>query len=212
MTRFVTVGESSASPSATVRIAAMSCSGGVVLEHEPARAGSERLVDVLVEIEGGQDQDPSIAVRRQDASSRLEPVELGHADVHQDDRGMESRRLVHGLEPVARLGDDFDLLFAGEQHAEAGADHRLVVGDENTDRHGLSSAIGSRVLRTNPPSGAVLRGHLAAVDLDAFADADETMPETIVRGGAARRCRGLRAASPSGLYGTVTSARLRGRA
>jgi hypothetical protein len=37
--------------------------------------------------------------------------------------------------PVARLGDDFDVGLAGEQHAEACADHRLVVGDEDADAH-----------------------------------------------------------------------------
>ena len=45
-------------------------------------------------------------------------------------------RLFHRLETVARLGDDFDVPLAGEQHAEAGADHRLVVRDEHTDAHG----------------------------------------------------------------------------
>ena len=69
----------------------------------------------------------------EDAPGRLEPVELGHADVHQDDRRIEARRLVDRLEPVARLGHDLDVLLAGEQHAKAGADHRLVVGDEHTD-------------------------------------------------------------------------------
>ena len=78
-------------------------------------------------------------VGREDAPRRLEPVELGHADVHQDDGRVEARRLVDRLEPVARLGDDVDVLFAREQHAEAGADHRLVVGDEHADRHGPSA-------------------------------------------------------------------------
>ena len=49
--------------------------------------------------------------------------------------GLEARGLVDRLEPVARLGDDLDVLLAGEQHAEAGADHRLVVGDEDADGH-----------------------------------------------------------------------------
>jgi hypothetical protein len=85
ITRFVTVGVSSASPAATVRIAAMSCSGESSFEDEAACPRPQRLVDVLVEIERRQDQDPRGAVGRQDASSRLKPVELGHADVHQDD-------------------------------------------------------------------------------------------------------------------------------
>ena len=100
-----------------------------------------------------------IRIRAVSSAARMrrvacEPVELGHADVHQDDGGVEARRLVHRLEPVARLGDYFDVLLAREQHAKAGADHRLVVGDEDADRHD-SSLSGRRVLRTKPPPVAV---------------------------------------------------------
>ena len=129
--------------------------GRVVLEDEAAGAGSERFVDVLVEVERREDEDPRRVVGREDPPGRLEPVELGHADVHQDDGGIEAGGLLDRLEPVARLGDDLDVLFAGEQHAEAGADHRLVVGDEDADRHARSPPSGRRVLRTNPPPVAV---------------------------------------------------------
>ena len=59
--------------------------GRVVLEHEAAGAGAQRLVDVLVEVERRQDQDPGRVVGGEDPPRRLEPVELGHADVHEDD-------------------------------------------------------------------------------------------------------------------------------
>ena len=38
--------------------------------------------------------------------------------------------------PLRGLGDDLDVLLAAEQHAEAGPDHGLVVGDEHADAHG----------------------------------------------------------------------------
>src|SRR5438034_5319552 len=41
----------------------------------------------------------------------------------------------HRLEPVARLGHDLDVVFAGKQHPEPGAHHRLVVGDERSEEH-----------------------------------------------------------------------------
>ena len=107
--------------------------GRVVLEHEAACSGFHRLVDVLVEVEGGEDQDPGAAIGREDPPSRLEPVELGHANVHQDDRRVEASRLLDRLQPVRRLGHDLDVLLAGEQHPKAGADHRLVVGHEHPD-------------------------------------------------------------------------------
>ena len=75
-------------------------------------------------------------VGRKDASGRLEPVELGHTDVHQDDRRVEARRLLDRLEPVAGLGDHLDVVLAGEEHAKAGAHHRLVVDHEDADAHG----------------------------------------------------------------------------
>ena len=34
---------------------------------------------------------------------------------------------------VARFRHDLDVLLAGEQHPQASADHRLVVGDEHAD-------------------------------------------------------------------------------
>ena len=66
--------------------------GRIVLEDEAAGAGSERLVDVLVEVERREDQDPRAAVGGEDAPGRLEPVELGHPDVHQDDGRVEAGR------------------------------------------------------------------------------------------------------------------------
>jgi hypothetical protein len=70
---------------------------------------------------------------------------------HQDDRGLEASGRRDGLEPVARLRDDFDLLLAREQHAKTGPDHRLIVGDEHADRHIGSPLSGRRVLSTKPP-------------------------------------------------------------
>jgi hypothetical protein len=64
---------------------------------------------------------------------------------------MKPGGLVHGLEPVARFGHDFDVLLACQQHAKTRAHHRLVVGHEHTDRHRPSPLIGRRVLSTKPP-------------------------------------------------------------
>ena len=57
----------------------------------------------------------------------------------------------------AGLGDDVDVGLAGEQEAEAGADHRLVVGDEDADGHGRprGPSSGKLVVSTKPPPFAV---------------------------------------------------------
>src|SRR6185312_15648853 len=56
-----------------------------LLEQEPAGPGAQRGVDVLVEVERGEDQHPR---RRpgsgQDVFGGGDAVEAGHADVHQD--------------------------------------------------------------------------------------------------------------------------------
>jgi hypothetical protein len=129
--------------------------GRVVLENEAAGAGTEGLVDVLVEVECRQDEDPGRVIGGEDAPGRFEAVELGHPDVHQHDRGSIADGLIDRLEAVACLGDDLDVRFTGKQHAETRADHRLIVGDEDADTHGRPPSSGRRAFSTKPPSGAV---------------------------------------------------------
>ena len=54
ISRRVTEGASSASPDATRRMPLDELVGGNVLEQEAAGAGAKRVVDVLVELEGGE--------------------------------------------------------------------------------------------------------------------------------------------------------------
>jgi hypothetical protein len=114
----------------------------------------------LVEVERGQDEDPRCVIGRENPSRRLEPVELGHADVHQYDRGLEAGGRLDCVEPVTRLRDDFDLLFAGEQHAKAGPDHRLIEKWLPTGAAiGLTNAPGSGRFLSPAVAGAVLAGY-----------------------------------------------------
>ena len=60
-----------------------------VLDEEPAGAGAQRLVHVLVELERREHEHPDafqLSVLG-DLSRRGEPVDVGHADVHQHDVG-----------------------------------------------------------------------------------------------------------------------------
>jgi hypothetical protein len=126
----------------------------VVLEHEAAGAGAERLEDVLVEIEGREDQDLRGRVGGEDPPSGLEAVELGHPDVHQHDGRVEAGRFGDRVDAVVGLGDHVDVLLAGEEHPEAGPHHRLVVDDEDADArraHRTPPASGRRVWSTKPP-------------------------------------------------------------
>ena len=139
-------GERRASPAATVRIAAIELLGLLVLQDEAAGAGAERLVDVLVEVEGREDQDPGLAVGREDLPGGLKAVQLGHPNVHEHDVGLKARSLMNGLVAVGGLGHDVDVVLAGEQHPEARAHHRLIVGHEDADGHRRRLAV-----TMNPP-------------------------------------------------------------
>jgi len=122
--------------------------GRRVLEHEAARARAQRVVHVGVEAEGGQDQHARARLRRHDQSGRLDPVQDGHADVHQHDVGAQAAGFGDRVLAVAGLTDDARLWLRLEDLAEPDADERLVVGDQDA-RH----RIGSRTRTAKPPLG-----------------------------------------------------------
>ena len=99
--------------------------GRVVLEHKPVRSGAQCFVDVFVEAEGREDQDPG-GVTGGDYPPRR-------------------------LEPVSRFCCHFDVRFAGKQHPKGGPDHRLVVSDQDTNRHDRYPARGRQAVRLKPP-------------------------------------------------------------
>jgi len=105
-----------------------------------------------VRVERRQHQDPRpVGIGRQDATSRLAPVQHGHADVHQHHVGTGTPDGIDRLGAGGRLGDDVDAV-GGEDHPEAGAHQGLVVGHHDPDgvahgvthevTHGVSTASG----------------------------------------------------------------------
>ena len=89
-----------------------------VLEQEAAGAGLQGAVHVLVEIEGGDDDDRE---RVFDAGpgelpGRLDPVHLRHADVEQAHVRPQRAREGHRLAPVRGLADDLDAGLRVEDH------------------------------------------------------------------------------------------------
>src|SRR4029450_10882338 len=93
----------------------------------------------------------------QDPSSGLQAVQLGHPDVHQHHVGAQPARGGHRFQPVGGLPADFGV-GGGQDHGEAAADQRLVVGDHHPGHAGSSGASspalasnGSRARTRNPP-------------------------------------------------------------
>ena len=130
--------------------------GWDVLQQEAAGARAERVEDVAVEVEGGEDEDPGVARRRDDAAGRLDPVHRGHPHVHQDDVGRELGRQRDRGGAVACLADHFKVLLRVEDHPKAETDQLLIVGQQYPDAHTGSSPPGTvrRVRTLQPPSGA----------------------------------------------------------
>jgi hypothetical protein len=93
--------------------------GRGVLEEEAGCPGAERVVDVLVEVEGGQhEHGGALAVRGEETARRFDAVHGRHADVHEDDVGARGGGEVDRLASVGRLADE------GESRRRTRAGHR----------------------------------------------------------------------------------------
>ena len=107
-----------------------------VLEDEATRSRSQRLVDVFVGIERGEDEHAHVPVRLgEDARGRLEPVHLRHPDVHEDHVRPMGPCCVDRLETRPCLGHHLDVVVDTQNHGETAPNQCLVVDDEDADAH-----------------------------------------------------------------------------
>ena len=148
-----------------------SCVGRRVLEQEAARAGLQRVVDVLVEVVG-REHEHARRVLRGDLARGGDAVELGHADVHQHDVGLEGARRCGSprgrwtprRRPRGRRGS----------RARAGSPARTSDWSSTIRTRMLMRApIGSRAWTRKPPLGRPPDVERAAVERDALAHADQ---------------------------------------
>src|SRR5215211_566694 len=125
-----------------------------VLQQESAGTRAQRLVDVLVEVECREHQDPrrGIALGHQ-PPRRLDAVQTRHADVHDHDVGVEPDRLVHGRGPILSFADDVDIGLRIEHSPQAAAHQRVVIRDQYADHFRVSSR-GSLARTRKPPSAS----------------------------------------------------------
>ena len=109
-----------------------------VLHEESARAGADRARDVLVELEGRDDDDldrPECGVGG-DLLGGPESVAVRHPDVqqcHVDGSGAER---AQQLLAAGCLGDDLDVGLGVQQRPESGAHELVVVGERDADHDG----------------------------------------------------------------------------
>jgi hypothetical protein len=90
------------------------------------------VIDVLIEVEGGQHQDPRRAAAPDEQGGCLDPVHFGHTDFHQDYVGIESPGLRERLAGGAAL----------RRRPRSGsasrslADVDLIIDDQDDDHDG----------------------------------------------------------------------------
>src|SRR5436190_1531209 len=129
-----------------------------VFQQEAARSGSDRLDHVFVDFEGREDQDLGRPVLGCQDPRRLDAVQPGHPHIHQDDVGPQATGLLDRVESIGGLSHELDVFLGPQRHLERRAHERLIVGNEDADRHGSSSSVG-RLADTRypaPDSGPVL--------------------------------------------------------
>src|SRR5699024_5477042 len=111
--------------------------GQGVLEEEPGGAGPQGVQGVLIVVEGGQDDDlrgadlPAVG-EAEDLLGRFDPVDTGHAHVHEDDVGLRVADGVDAGHAVAGLTGHGHIGLGVDDHGEAGAHKGLVVDEDDT--------------------------------------------------------------------------------
>ena len=127
--------------------------GRRALQEEAARAGAYALVQVLVEVEGGEDHDARVRLGAgQDAARGLDAVHHRHLDVDQDDVRVQLAHRLDRLAAVAGLADHLEVVLGLEHQLEAAAKQHLIVGEEHAGHAGAPSS-GRRARTAKPPSG-----------------------------------------------------------
>jgi len=123
-----------------------------VLDQETAGPGAQRLVDVLVGLEGGQDDDldPGQVLLGRDAPGGFQAVDPGHPDVHQHHVRALAAGQVHGLPAVGGLTDHLQVLGGVDQDPEPGPDQGLVIGEQHPD-HGRTPWAGEAAWPVSVP-------------------------------------------------------------
>ena len=75
-----------------------------------------------------QHDDGCLRLRLLDLHGCFDAIQVGHADVHHDDCGLQLGGERHGLAAVVRFAYDLHIGLLFQNQAKAGPDHLVVVG------------------------------------------------------------------------------------
>ena len=113
--------------------------GPRALEQVAGGAGPDGRQDRVVVLVHGQHDDLDVRVPPGDEAGGLDPVEVGHLDVHDDDVRLGLGDQVQRLAAVARRADHLDAVQRAEQGDQPVAHDLVVVDDQDLDAHDSSS-------------------------------------------------------------------------
>ena len=98
------------------------------------RTPSWRAFDRLGAVDGRRQQDrPHFEPPLQQFLERIDPAGLRHGKVEEQDVRPQLGDALHRLAPVGGFSDDGEPWFGLEQSAEAVAENRVVVGNDDAD-------------------------------------------------------------------------------
>src|SRR6185437_468166 len=106
---------------------------GRFLEHVAGRSRGERLADVARVVLHGEHEHARLGSLPQDEGDAFDPALARHDPVHQHDVRLLVASLEDGGADVPGLRDHLDVLVGIEQEVQAGADHGVVVDDQDSD-------------------------------------------------------------------------------
>ena len=138
---------------------------GAALGQVGGRPGRPRPQRVLGQQRRGEHRDAAVGHEAPDGARRLDAVEHGHVEVHQDHVGPERARLLDRALAVGGPADDLDAPVGGQRQLESFGEQQVIVSDEDSDRwlrrHALEIPGRGGTLRIrgeNPPYGVRFGG------------------------------------------------------
>ena len=166
-------GASSASPAATARTRRTSRSGGASLSRKPLAPGAQRVVDVLVEVEGGEHQHPARRRRPARAWPRCRrAAACGRPSARRRDAAR--RAASTASRAVGRLAEHLDVRLGARGSSRSPARTSSWSSATSTD---VTRAPSERQLARAPRTAVrpARRSNVAAVDPDPLAHAGQTV-------------------------------------
>ena len=127
-----------------------------IFEQVAFGPGSERPNQKLLIRVHAQNNDPDVWVRFANLGRRIEPIQLRHGNIHDDDVRARFRRQAHCLTAVLCFADHFYIRMLRQQEPQTLSHDTVIVGDQNANRTqaAVLSREANRTARTAPRPGS----------------------------------------------------------